>query len=104
MLLEFIGSAKYAVGNVSISLDMASVVSFACVRLPDWVFVVLAHALYAWIRGQGSVASDDVVILSSAGILSRYTNGVDRTPHEKRSEREGSESTCISVISRVRPV
>ena len=80
---------------------MASVVSFACVGLPDWVFVVLAHALYAWIRGQGSVPSDGVVILSSAGISSRYTNGVDRTPHEKRSEREGSDSTCISVINYV---
>lgn len=46
LLLEVIGSAKYAVGNVSISLDVASVVSFASVRLPDSMFVVLAHALY----------------------------------------------------------
>ena len=104
LLLELIGSTKYAVGNVSIPLDVASALSFAIVRLPDWVFVAFAHALYELIRGQASLPSDGVVSLSSAGIPSKYTNGVDRTAHGKRSERKGSDSRCISITNGVRPI
>lgn len=52
LLLEVIGSTKYAVGNVSISLDVASVVLLISVTLPRWVSVAFAHALYGLICGQ----------------------------------------------------
>ena len=99
LLVEVIESTKFNVGTVSFSLEMASVVSFASVRLTDWVFVAFAHSLYGSICGQGSFPSDGMVRLSSAGIASRYTNGVDRTTHEKRSERGESNSTCISLTN-----
>ena len=104
LLLELIGSTKYAVGNVSISLDVASALSFGSIRLPDRVFVAFAHALYELICGQASLPSDGVVSLSSAGTPSKYTSGLDRTAHGKRSERRGSDSRCISKTIRVRTV
>lgn len=89
---------------MSISLDVAIALSFAGVRLPDWVFVAFAHALYELMRGQASLPRDGVVSLSSAGIPSKCTKGVDRTAHGKRSERKGSDSKCISTINRERPI
>lgn len=98
LVLELIGLTEYAVGNVDISFDVASALLLASVR-----FVAFAHALYESIRGQASLPSDGVVLLSLAWISSRYTNGVDRTAHRKTSERERSDSRCISITSRVRP-